>query len=88
MTERKIGVTERQSEVLTFIEDEIAAGRPSPNTVEISKHAGYRTSEVLRILNALEHTCYITRMFGRRRNIRLCSPSVKNGARRTSLRRN
>jgi len=73
----KHGVTERQSVVLSFIEDEIAAGRPSPNTVEIAKHAQYSTGEVARILDALEHMGYITRIFGRRRNIRLCSPSVK-----------
>ena len=73
----KIGVTERQSEVLTFIEDEIAAGRPSPNTVEIAKKVNYSTGEVSRILDALEHMGDITRLIGRRRNIRLCSPSVK-----------
>jgi len=73
----KVGVTERQSEVLTFIEDEIAAGRPSPNTVEIARKVTYSTGEVARILDALEHMGYITRLAGRRRNIRLCSPSVK-----------
>ncbi len=73
----KVGVTERQSEVLTFIENEIAAGRPSPNTVEIAKQADYSTGEVSRILDALEHMGYITRIVGRRRNIRLCTPSVK-----------
>lgn len=72
----KIGVTERQSQVLTFIEDEVAAGRPSPNIVEIAKMASYSTGEVARILDALEHMAYITRFTGRRRNIRLCSPSV------------
>lgn len=77
MAATKIGVTERQSEVLTFIEDEIAAGRPSPNTVEIAKRAGFSTGEVSRILDALEYMGYITRLFGRRRNIRLCTPSVK-----------
>jgi DNA-binding MarR family transcriptional regulator len=77
MAMTKVGVTERQSEVLTFIENEIAAGRPSPNTVEIAKRAGYSTGEVSRILDALEHMGYITRIFGRRRNIRLCTPSVK-----------
>jgi DNA-binding MarR family transcriptional regulator len=80
MAMTKVGVTERQSEVLTFIENEIAAGRPSPNTVEIAKQAGYSTGEVSRILDAPEHMGYITRIFGRRRNIRLCTPSVKMAA--------
>jgi len=73
----KVGVTERQSEALTFIENEIAEGRPSTNTVEIAKQAGYSTGKVSRILDALKHMGYLTRIFFRRRNIRLCSPSVK-----------
>lgn len=77
MRTTKSGATERQSAVLTFIEDEIAAGRSVPNTVEIARHAEYSTGEVARILDALEHMGFITRISGRRRNIRLCSPSVR-----------
>ena len=72
-----VGATERQAAVLTAIEDAIAAGRPAPNTVELARSAGYSTGEIARILDALEHMGYITRLRGRRRNIRLCSPSVK-----------
>jgi DNA-binding MarR family transcriptional regulator len=77
MTTKTIGVTERQSIILAHIEDEIAAGRPAPNTVELAKHSTFSTGEVARILDALEHMGYITRIIGRRRNIRLCPPSVK-----------
>lgn len=49
----KIGVTERQSQVLTFIEDEIAIGQPAPNTVEIATKVAYSAGEVARILDAL-----------------------------------
>jgi DNA-binding MarR family transcriptional regulator len=73
----RIGVTERQAAVLAAIEDEVAAGHPSPNTVELSRRTGYSTGEIARILDALEHTGFITRIPGRRRNIRLCSPCVK-----------
>lgn len=70
-------VTPRQGQVLTFIEDEINAGRVLPNTVEIARHCGFSTGEIARILDALEHFGYITRLRGMKRNIRLCSPSVK-----------
>ncbi|WP_324741660.1 hypothetical protein U8326_00310 [Tsuneonella sp. CC-YZS046] len=73
----KLGVTERQSAVLTCLEDEIATGKPPPNTVELARATGYSTGEIARILDALEYMGYITRIVGRRRNIRLCSPSVK-----------
>ncbi len=73
----RIGVTERQAPVLAIIEDEIAAGRPSPNTVELAQQTTYGTGEIARILDALEYIGYITRIHGCRRNIRLCSPSVK-----------
>ena len=63
--------------MLGFIESEIAAGHLSPNTVEIARNLACSTGEVARILDALEHLGYITRLAGRRRNIRLCSPSVK-----------
>lgn len=72
-----VGVTERQAAVLTAIEDAVAGGQPSPNTVELAAAAGISTGEVARILDALEHMGFITRIRGRRRNIRLCSPSVK-----------
>lgn len=72
-----IGVTERQSAVLTLIEDQVADGHAPPNTVEIARGCGYGTGEVARILDALESMGYITRIRGRRRNIRLCSPSVR-----------
>lgn len=71
------GVTERQSAVLVVIEDEIAAGKAAPNTVELARATGYSTGEIARILDALEYMGYITRIQGRRRNIRLCSPSVR-----------
>lgn len=73
----RIGVTERQTAVLTAIEDEVAEGHPSPNTVELSRITGFSTGEISRILDALEYMGFITRIAGRRRNIRLCSPSVK-----------
>ena len=73
----KTGVTERQAAVLTIIEDEIAAGGPPPNTVELSRGTTFSTGEIARILDALEHLGFITRIPGRRRNIRLCSPSVR-----------
>lgn len=73
----RIGVTERQSTVLNFIEDELEAGRPVPNTSELARTTGYGNGEIARILDALEHMGYITRIRGRQRNIRLCSPSVK-----------
>ncbi|MCK9553105.1 hypothetical protein [Aquamicrobium sp.] len=73
----RVGVTERQGLVLAAIEDEIAAGRPSPNTVDLSRMAGFSTGEIARILDALQYMGFITRIPGRRRNIRLCSPSVK-----------
>ena len=75
MTKR--GVTERQAAVLTVIEDEVACGRPSPNTVELATATGYSTGEIARILDGLEYMGFITRIRGRRRNIRLCSPSVR-----------
>lgn len=73
----KIGVTERQSAVLTAIEDEVAHGRPSPNTVELALTTGYSNGEIARILDALEYLGFITRIPRRMRNIRLCSPSVR-----------
>ena len=73
----RIGVTERQGSVLTVIEDEVARGRPSPNTVELARATGIGTGEIARILDALEYMGFITRIVGRRRNIRLCSPSVR-----------
>jgi hypothetical protein len=76
MTSNKIGVTERQCAVLPFIEDEVSAGRPVPNTVEIVRHANYSAGEVARILDALEYLEFITHPIGRQRNIRLCSPSA------------
>ncbi len=72
-----VGVTERQGAVLARIEDEIGAGRPVPNTVELANATGYSTGEIARILDALEYMGYITRIPRRRRNIRLCSPSVR-----------
>lgn len=48
-----------------------------PNTAEIARACGYSTGEIARILDAPEHMGYITRIPGRRRNIRLCLPSVK-----------
>ena len=73
----RIGVTERQAAVLTVIEDEVAAERPSPNTVELARACGFSTGEIARILDALEYMGFITRIPNRRRNIRLCSPSVR-----------
>ena len=73
----KPGVTERQAAVLGAIEDAIAAGQASPNTVELARLTGYSTGEIARILSALEYMGFITRIVGRRRNIRLCSPSVR-----------
>ena len=49
----RIGVTERQAAVLTVIEDEVAAERPSPNTVELARACGFSTGEIARILDAL-----------------------------------
>lgn len=69
--------TEKQGYALQFLEDEIAAGRPVPNTVEIARHLECGHGEVARILDALQHLGYITRIPGRRRNIRLCTPGVK-----------
>lgn len=77
MSNMTIGVTEKQAQMLALIEDEIAAGRPSPNTVEMAKALAVGTGEISRMLDALEHMGYITRIPGRHRNIRLCSPSVK-----------
>lgn len=73
----RIGVTERQSAVLVAIEDEVGSGRPPPNTVELARATGYSTGEIARILDALQYMGFITRTPGRRRNIRLCSPSVR-----------
>lgn len=73
---RSAGTTERQALVLTAIEDAIAAGRPAPNTVEIAQATGFSLGEIARILDALQHIGFITRLPGRKRNIRLCSPSV------------
>lgn len=73
----KVGVTERQSVILEIVEDQVAAGNAAPSTVELSKRSGFSTGEIARILDALEYMGYITRIAGRRRNIRLCSPSVK-----------
>ena len=74
---RAVATTPRQGAVLAFIEDEITAGRASPNTVEIARHLGWSTGEIARILDALQHYGFITRIPRTRRNIRLCSPSVK-----------
>lgn len=73
-------VTPRQSQVLTFIEDQIGRGFASPNTVEIARHCQFSTGEVARILDALEHFGFITRLRGVRRNIRLCQPAVKQAS--------
>ncbi len=77
MSKPPIGVTERQALVLAIIEDEVSAGRPPPNTVELANRLGFSTGEIARILDALEHIGFVTRIPGRRRNIRLCSPSVR-----------
>lgn len=77
MARVKQGVTERQMAVLAHIEQEIGEGRAPPNTVELSRHTGYSTGEIARILHCLQGLGYITRIPGRRRNIRLCSPLVK-----------
>lgn len=69
--------TERQSRVLAFIEAEVNAGRPAPNTVEIARHCQFSTGEIARILDALERIGFITRIPRTWRNIRLCSPAVK-----------
>lgn len=73
----RIGTTERQAAVLAIIEDAINAGQPAPNTSELSRAAGIGNGELARILDALEHMGFITRIRGRQRNIRLCSPSIK-----------
>lgn len=73
----KIGVTERQSRILETIEDEVTAGNAAPNTIELATRSGYSTGEISRILDALQFMGYITQVPGRRRNIRLCSPSVR-----------
>lgn len=73
----RTGVTERQTAVLDHIEELIAAGEPPPNTTELSRHTGYSTGEIARILDCLEGLGFITRLPGRRRNIRLCTPAVK-----------
>jgi DNA-binding MarR family transcriptional regulator len=73
----RIGVTERQAAVLNVIEDEVAVGRPSPNTVELARACGFSTGEIARILDALEYMGFISRIPNRRRNFRLCSPSVR-----------
>ena len=72
----RLGTTERQAEVLTVIEDTIATGRPSPNTVELARATGFSTGEIARTLDALEFAGCITRIQGRRRNTRSCSPSI------------
>jgi DNA-binding MarR family transcriptional regulator len=73
----KIGTTERQASVLTVIEDTINAGGPAPNTTELAQATGISNGELARILDALEFMGFITRIRGRRRNIRLCSPAIK-----------
>jgi SOS-response transcriptional repressor LexA len=76
----RVGVTEKQAAALAFIEDEIAAGRASPNTVELAEAVGCGTGEIARIIGALESFGYITRIAGRKRNIRLCHPAVKQAS--------
>jgi DNA-binding transcriptional MocR family regulator len=77
---RRVGVTEKQAAALAFIEDEIAAGRASPNTVELAHAVGCCLGEIARIISALEDFGYITRIPGRKRNIRLCHPAVKQAS--------
>src|SRR5690606_234846 len=48
----KAGVTERQAAVLALIEDDVAAGAPPPNTVELSRRTTFSTGEIARILDA------------------------------------
>ncbi len=73
----KVGVTERQSRILEIIEDEVTADNAAPNTIELATRSRYSTGEISRILDALQFMGYITRVPGRRRNIRLCSPSIR-----------
>ncbi len=71
MHEKRVS-TEKQSQALDFIEGEMAAGRAVPNTVEIGRHLDCGNGEVARILDALQHIGYITRIPGRR-GLLLCS---------------
>jgi DNA-binding transcriptional regulator YhcF (GntR family) len=76
----KPGITDRMTAVFCKIEDEIEAGNAAPSTTELAKHCGYSTGEIARILDALERMGYISRIVGRRRNIKLTSPGVTMAA--------
>ncbi len=72
-----VSATERQSAVLAIIEAEIAAGRPVANMAELSQVLARSADELAPLLDALEHLGFITRIRNRRRNIWLCSPSMR-----------
>lgn len=71
-------MTPRQAETLKFLEDEAAAGRPTPSFSEIANHLGLRSkSGVVRLLDALEKRGRVTRLDRTARSVRLVRPWVQ-----------
>lgn len=69
---RKLGLTERQIEVLDFIRASISRNGMAPTFQEISDHLGIASkSSVHRLITALEERGHIERIPGRVRAIRL-----------------
>ncbi len=64
-------LTARQSEILAFIEAEIANGLP-PTQEEIREHFGFKSrNSVQNFLDALDNKGYIQREEGKSRSIKL-----------------
>ncbi len=64
-------LTTRQSEILAFIESEIAKGLP-PTQEEIREHFGFKSrNSVQNFLDALDSKGYIQREEGKSRSIKL-----------------
>jgi DNA-binding MarR family transcriptional regulator len=69
---RKLGLTERQIEVLDFIRTRISRNGMAPTFQEISDHLGIASkSSVHRLITALEERGHIERIPGRVRAIKL-----------------
>jgi len=69
----RVGLTPKQRELLTFIEQRVAeSGGVPPSFVEMRDAVGLRsTSGVARLLNALEERGHVRRLFNKPRAIRL-----------------
>ena len=71
------GLTDKQQQVLRFIEDSIAQAGIAPTVIEISRALGVRGPTAYQHLRALERKGCITRLPGRARGVRVSTVQAR-----------